>query len=67
MIKVNINVEGVDERGVIVNNDVEVNGTKNVVKYEIAGLLKCLYNIDDGETLCASMDLLLAKLLSLKA
>ena len=51
----------------VVENTVEIRGTRTNVKYEIAALLECLWDIDGGETLCDAQDIHIKKMVSQKA
>lgn len=68
MIDAAILFENVTENGdAVVDTIVEIRGSRTQVKYEIAALLDCLWDIDDGTTFCDAMHVHIEKLMSQKA
>ena len=68
MIEATILFEGFNKNGeAVVDNTVEIRGTRTNVKYEIVALLECLWEIDGGKTLCEAQDIHIKKIVSQKA
>ena len=67
MIKASVIFKDINERGAVINTDIEVEGICEVVKYEMVALLDRLRDVDGGKTLCDAMAIQIDNLRSQKA